>query len=123
MEARTFVYDVFLSYSSKDKATVHPLAERLRDDGLHVWLDEWEIRPNDRIPVKIEEGLEKKFCTSVMSLILPRLVTRPTVLVLPCDLVCSSTSKITARRLALLLDCFINSRKPRISTYDTIAFR
>ncbi len=29
-----FQYDVFLSHSSKDKAVVYPLAERLRADGL-----------------------------------------------------------------------------------------
>src|SRR5689334_20379847 len=46
----TFIHDVFLSYSNKDKTVVHALAERLRDDGLRVWLDEWEIRPGDSIP-------------------------------------------------------------------------
>src|SRR6266540_7043902 len=34
------------------------VAERLRADGLRVWLDVWEIRPGDSIPAKIEEGLE-----------------------------------------------------------------
>ncbi len=51
-------YDVFLSHSSKDKAVVRPIAERLRDDGLRVWFDEWEIKPGDSVPAKIEEGLE-----------------------------------------------------------------
>jgi hypothetical protein len=37
-----FNYDVFLNHSSKDKALVRPLAERLRSDGLKVWFDEWE---------------------------------------------------------------------------------
>ncbi|HZH29222.1 MAG TPA: TIR domain-containing protein [Pyrinomonadaceae bacterium] len=54
----TFNYDVFLSHSSKDKAVVRPLAERLRADGLRVWFDEWELKPGDNIPSKIEEGLE-----------------------------------------------------------------
>ena len=36
-----FPYDVFLSHSSKDKAVVRELAERLRKDGLKVWFDEW----------------------------------------------------------------------------------
>ena len=53
-----FTHDVFLSHSSKDKAVVRPLAERLRADGLRVWLDEWEIKPGDSIPARIEEGLE-----------------------------------------------------------------
>jgi hypothetical protein len=58
-ESGTFPYDVFLSHSSKDKAVVRPLAERLRADGVKVWLDEWEIKPGDGIPAKIEEGLER----------------------------------------------------------------
>ena len=54
-----FKYDVFLSYSSKDKEVVHALAERLKQDGLRVWLDAWAIRPGDSIPLKIQEGLEQ----------------------------------------------------------------
>lgn len=57
--SETFEYDVFLSYSSKDKETVHALAERLKKDGLRVWLDSWEIQPGDSIPLKIQHGLEK----------------------------------------------------------------
>ncbi len=53
-----FQYDVFLSHSSQDNPVVHALAERLRADGLRVWLDTWEIRPGDSIPAKIEDGLE-----------------------------------------------------------------
>lgn len=53
-----FTFDVFLSYSSRDSDVILPLAERLRKDGIRVWLDQWEIRPGDNIPVKIEEGLE-----------------------------------------------------------------
>jgi hypothetical protein len=53
-----FQYDVFLSHSSKDKVIVRTIAERLRSDGLRVWFDDWEIRPGDSIPAKIEEGLE-----------------------------------------------------------------
>ena len=53
-----FPYDLVLSHSSKDKAVVRPLAERLRADGLKVWFDEWVLKPGDSIPAKIEEGLE-----------------------------------------------------------------
>ncbi len=53
-----FKYDVFLSHSSKDKAVVRAVAERLRTDGLSVWLDDWELPAGDNIPAKIEEGLE-----------------------------------------------------------------
>ena len=56
--AEEFQFDVFLSHSAKDKAVVRPLAERLRQDGLKVWFDEWVLKPGDSIPAKIEEGLE-----------------------------------------------------------------
>ena len=49
-----FPYDVFLCHSAKDKPVVLGVAERLRKDGLRVWFDEWEIRPGDNIPAKIE---------------------------------------------------------------------
>jgi WD40 repeat protein len=54
-----FEYDVFLSYSSKDKEIVHALAERLKQSGLRVWLDAWAIQPGDSIPLKIQHGLEQ----------------------------------------------------------------
>jgi|GEM_PF-1201195 Tetratricopeptide repeat./TIR domain. len=54
-----FEYDVFLSYSSKDKNIVHPLAKCLKQDGVRVWLDDWVIEPGDSIPMKIQEGLMK----------------------------------------------------------------
>ena len=34
------------------------IAERLKDDGLRVWFDEWSIKAGDNIPHRIEEGLE-----------------------------------------------------------------
>ncbi len=55
----TFKYDVFLSYSSKDEEKIHALAERLKKDGLSVWLDAWVIEPGDLISLKIQHGLEK----------------------------------------------------------------
>ena len=51
-------WDVFLSYSSRDKAVVRPLAERLRADGLRVWFDDWEVERGGHIQSKIDEGLE-----------------------------------------------------------------
>jgi tetratricopeptide (TPR) repeat protein len=61
-------FDVFLSHSSQDKATVRTLAERMRASGLRVWFDEWEILPGDAIFTKIEAGLENAailiFCMS-----------------------------------------------------------
>jgi WD40 repeat protein len=56
--ADPFSFDLFLSYSSKDKVLVRQIAERLRADGLRIWFDEWELHPGDSIPASIEEGLE-----------------------------------------------------------------
>src|SRR5215831_12945055 len=53
-----YPFDVFLSHSAKDKDVVRALAERLRQDRLNVWFDEWVLKPGDSIPAKIEEGLE-----------------------------------------------------------------
>jgi len=58
--ADDFAIDVFLSHSSRDNKIVRPLAERLRKDGLQVWFDEWELRPGDNIPSKIEAGPQRK---------------------------------------------------------------
>ncbi len=64
-----FSFDVFLSHSSKDKPVVRELADRLKKDGVCVWLDEEQIKPGDSIPAKIEEGLERSrilmLCMSV----------------------------------------------------------
>ncbi|HSK79602.1 MAG TPA: tetratricopeptide repeat protein [Thermoanaerobaculia bacterium] len=43
LAAKTF--DIFLSHNSKDKPAVRQIAEALRDRGLEVWLDEWELVP------------------------------------------------------------------------------
>src|SRR5215218_10807679 len=56
--SETFTHDVFLSHSARDKAAVRDLARRLKDDGLRVWFDEWEIKPGDMIGLKIKHGLE-----------------------------------------------------------------
>src|ERR1051325_815796 len=55
----SFQYDVFISHSSKDKTAVRELAQRLKADGLRVWLDEWEIKPGDMIGLKINRALER----------------------------------------------------------------
>ena len=63
-----FEYDVFLSYSSKDGPAVRNLAERLRADGLRVWLDEWCIKYGDDFVTKIGEGVKNsRILVQVMS--------------------------------------------------------
>jgi hypothetical protein len=52
-------YDVFLSHSSQDKAQVRQLATRLQQDGVRVFLDEWEIQSGQLILGRIETGLQQ----------------------------------------------------------------
>src|SRR6266567_1200806 len=54
-----FEYDVFLSHNAKDKPRVRRLAERLKQAGLRVWFDEWNIGSGDIISLKVDEGLEQ----------------------------------------------------------------
>jgi hypothetical protein len=41
-------FDVFLSHNSNDKPSVKALGTALKQRGLSVWLDEWELRPDTR---------------------------------------------------------------------------
>ena len=68
MTSQEFQYDVFLSYRSEDKAIVHPLAARLKEAGLRVWLDAWVIPPGGDIFAEIEQGLQQsRVCVACMS--------------------------------------------------------
>lgn len=63
------VYDVFISHTSEDKAeVVRPLATALRDAGLSVWYDEFELRMGDSLRRKIDKGLaNSRFGVVVLS--------------------------------------------------------
>jgi hypothetical protein len=54
-----FTFDVFLSHNAQDKPRVRQLAERLKQAGLRVWFDEWNVRSGDIIALKVDEGLEQ----------------------------------------------------------------
>lgn len=62
-------FDVFISHASEDKdEVVRPLAESLRDGGLRVWYDEFEMRIGDSLRRKIDQGLAKsRFGVVVLS--------------------------------------------------------
>jgi hypothetical protein len=62
-------YDVFISHASEDKAAiVRPLAEALRNHGLKVWYDEFELRIGDSLRRKIDTGLARsRFGVVVLS--------------------------------------------------------
>jgi hypothetical protein len=50
---------VFISHRKADDAQAERLAERLRDAGHDVWLDEWEIGLGDSIVGRMNIGLEE----------------------------------------------------------------
>lgn len=51
-------YDVFISHASEDKeSVVRPLATQLREQGLDVWYDEFELRIGDSLRRKIDAGI------------------------------------------------------------------
>jgi len=53
-------WDVFISHATEDKALVaEPLARALKNAGLSVWYDQFEIRLGDRLGRAINNGLSK----------------------------------------------------------------
>lgn len=62
-------YDVFISHASEDKdEVVRPLAEALRNEGLSVWYDDFELRIGDSLRRKIDRGVAtSKFGVIVLS--------------------------------------------------------
>lgn len=63
------VFDVFVSHTSEDKAeVVRPLATALREAGLTVWYDEFELKIGDSLRRKIDKGLaSSRFGVVVLS--------------------------------------------------------
>ena len=62
-------YDVFISHASEDKdSVVRPLAIALKNKGINVWYDEFELKIGDSLRRKIDQGLSKsKFGIVVFS--------------------------------------------------------
>jgi hypothetical protein len=53
-------FDVFISHASEDKGDlVRPLANALREAGLEVWYDEFELGLGDSLRRKIDEGIRR----------------------------------------------------------------
>lgn len=57
--AGDFEYDVFLSHADEDGDWCEHLAQRLRDEGVRVWFDKWELQPGDHLIARLNEGIEK----------------------------------------------------------------
>jgi hypothetical protein len=62
-------WDVFISYATEDREVVAtPLAEALREKGLKVWYDVFELTPGKPLLRSIDEGLrESRFGLVVLS--------------------------------------------------------
>ncbi len=54
-----FRFDAYVVYSSVDRRKVHPIAVRLRADGILVWFDDWQIKGGDIIPRALSAGIEE----------------------------------------------------------------
>jgi hypothetical protein len=53
-------YDVFISHAHEDKeAVARPLAHALKERGLSVWYDEFELKIGDSLRRKIDSGISK----------------------------------------------------------------
>lgn len=53
-------YDVFISHASEEKEdVVRPLANALKEKGMSVWYDEFELKIGDSLRRKIDQGLSK----------------------------------------------------------------
>jgi CheY-like chemotaxis protein len=57
---------VFISHSSKDKTFVDRLATDLKNAGIDVWFDKWEIGVGDSIVEKINAGLKESDYVAVV---------------------------------------------------------
>ncbi len=65
--SRASRYDVFLSYNSKNRRFVEEIAELLRESGLRVYFDKWEIRAGQRFRKSIDEALTNSAAVVVFS--------------------------------------------------------
>lgn len=66
---------VYLAHASENKEDLAmPLAIRLMENGINVWLDKWEIRPGDSLRQRMDEGLES--CTHFIVLLTPESINK-----------------------------------------------
>jgi WD40 repeat protein len=59
-------FDVFISYNSSDHAPVERIARGLKERGLTVFLDRWELIPGRSWPQALEEQLARCRCALIV---------------------------------------------------------
>lgn len=52
-------YDIFLSYSNKDKSWVAEFVSALKEAGIKTWFDVHELAPGERWDEKIQQALRE----------------------------------------------------------------
>jgi hypothetical protein len=60
---------VFISYSRKDEGFVLPLCKKLKELGVEIWLDQWDIAPGDDWDISIDDAIYK--CTRMLIILSP----------------------------------------------------
>lgn len=51
-------WEIFVSYASENRATAGFIADELQRRGMHVWFDQFEIKPGDPFADRILQGLD-----------------------------------------------------------------
>ena len=59
------VYEVFVSYNSRDREAVRTIAEALKAQKLRVWFDHWSLIPGKPWIKQIQDGLAKSASVAV----------------------------------------------------------
>ena len=69
MDQSSAAFDVFISHASEDKDELaRPLAEALKEEGLRVWYDEFELRIGSSLRQTIDRGIARsRFGVVVLS--------------------------------------------------------
>jgi len=60
-------YDAFLSYNAQDRPAVQEVADRLKREGLELYLEEWKLAPGREFQPALAEGLrDSKSCVVLL---------------------------------------------------------
>jgi hypothetical protein len=68
-------YDVFISYSAKDKPWASDLVDALKNEGVRAWIDQDVVTPDERWEERIEEALRES--RAIVFLLTPEYLNSP----------------------------------------------